>query len=69
MSPTDWAKTYAAMDKRIELKYQQLPKGEQTGKRPPPESVRAKPDDNRNPWDAVEHQAMKILDSIIISDR
>lgn len=48
MSPTDWAKTYAAMDNRIELKYQQLPKGEQTGKRPRPKSVRAKPDDNRN---------------------
>jgi hypothetical protein len=37
MSQIDWAKTYAAMDKRIELKYQQLPKGEQTGKRPQPE--------------------------------
>lgn len=34
MNPTDWAKKYAAMDKRIELKYQQLAKGEQIGKRP-----------------------------------
>jgi len=34
MSQTDWAKLYAAMDKRIILKYQQLPKGEQIGKRP-----------------------------------
>jgi len=42
MSPTDWAKTYAAMDNRIELKYQQLPKGEQTGKRPPPEKRQGK---------------------------
>jgi hypothetical protein len=42
MRPTDWAKTYATMDKRIELKYQQLPKGEQTGKRPPPEKSQGK---------------------------
>jgi hypothetical protein len=35
MSQTDWAKTYAAMDKRIILKYEQLPKGEQIGKSPP----------------------------------
>jgi hypothetical protein len=34
MSQTDWVKTYAAMDERIELKYEQLPKGEQIGKRP-----------------------------------
>ena len=33
MSQTDWAKLYAAMDKRIDLKYEQLPKGEQIGKR------------------------------------
>jgi hypothetical protein len=32
MSQTDWAKTYAKMDKRIILKYEQLPKGEQIGK-------------------------------------
>ena len=35
MTQTDWAKIYGAMDKRIELKYQQLPSGEQVGKRPP----------------------------------
>jgi hypothetical protein len=34
MSQTDWAKTYAAMDKRIILKYEQLPRGEQIGKAP-----------------------------------
>jgi hypothetical protein len=34
MGQTDWAKLYAAMDKRIDLKYQQLPEGEQVGKRP-----------------------------------
>jgi hypothetical protein len=34
MARTDWAKIYAAMDKRVVLKYQQLPKGEQIGKRP-----------------------------------
>jgi hypothetical protein len=34
MSQTDWAKTYAAMDERINLKYEQLPKGEQIGKPP-----------------------------------
>jgi hypothetical protein len=34
MSQTDWAKTYAKMDKRIILKYEQLPKGEQIGKAP-----------------------------------
>jgi hypothetical protein len=39
MSQTDWAKLYAAMDKRVELKYAQLPKGEQIGARP--EQVKA----------------------------
>ena len=34
MKPEDWAKKYAAMDKRIALKYQLLAKGEQIGKRP-----------------------------------
>jgi hypothetical protein len=34
MSQTDWAKIYAKMDKRIVVKYEQLPKGEQIGKRP-----------------------------------
>lgn len=34
MSQTDWAKIYAEMDKRIVVKYERLPKGEQTGKRP-----------------------------------
>ena len=33
MNQTDWAKIYAAMDKRLELKYDQLPKGEQIGNR------------------------------------
>ena len=32
MSQTDWAKAYAAMDERIILKYEQLPRGEQIGK-------------------------------------
>ena len=32
MSQSDWAKTYAEMDKRIILKYEHLPKGEQIGK-------------------------------------
>jgi hypothetical protein len=35
MSQTDWAKTYAAMDNRVILKYQQLPGGEQIGKTSP----------------------------------
>jgi hypothetical protein len=34
MSQSDWAKIYAAMDKRIVVKYEQLPRGEQVGKRP-----------------------------------
>lgn len=34
MKPEVWAKKYAAMDKRIELKYQQLAKDEQIGKCP-----------------------------------
>jgi len=38
MCQTDWAKTYAAMDNRIVFKYEQLPDGEQIGKRPQPES-------------------------------
>jgi hypothetical protein len=33
MSEIDWAKTYAKMDERLALKYQQLPKGEQIGRR------------------------------------
>jgi hypothetical protein len=33
MLKTDWAKLYAIMDKRIELKYEQLPAGEQIGQR------------------------------------
>jgi hypothetical protein len=33
MSQTDWAKIYAVMDKRVILKYAQLPNGEQIGKR------------------------------------
>ena len=35
MSETDWAKVYAEMDKQIVVKYEQLPNGEQVGKRPP----------------------------------
>ena len=34
MSQVDWAKKYAAMDKRLMLKYEQLPNGEQIGKKP-----------------------------------
>lgn len=34
MNPIDWAKIYAKMDKRIVLKYEQLPCGEQIGKQP-----------------------------------
>lgn len=33
MKAMDWAKIYAAMDKRIEVKYEQLPTGEQIGKK------------------------------------
>jgi hypothetical protein len=36
MSKEDWVKKYAAMDKRIAVKYEQLPKGEQVGKKPAP---------------------------------
>jgi hypothetical protein len=36
MSKEDWVKKYAAMDKRIIVKYEQLPKGEQVGKKPAP---------------------------------
>jgi len=42
MKPTDWVKKYAAMDKRVELKYQHLPKGEQIGKRPDAPEPQAK---------------------------
>ena len=41
MTRTDWAKIYAAMDKRVALKYQQLPKGEQIGKRPAQQTSQA----------------------------
>ena len=36
MSQIDWAKIYAAMDGRIVMKYEQLPEGEQVGKRAEP---------------------------------
>jgi len=34
MSQEDWAKKYAAMDSKVTQKYDQLPSGEQIGKRP-----------------------------------
>jgi len=34
MSREDWARKYAAMDKRLMLKYEQQPSGEQVGKKP-----------------------------------
>jgi hypothetical protein len=42
MKEIDWAKAYAEMDKRIVLKYEQLPKGEQIGKRPATQNPPAK---------------------------
>jgi hypothetical protein len=42
MTQIDWAKKYAAMDRRVTLKYQQLPKGEQIGKPPETEAPKAK---------------------------
>ena len=33
MEKLDWAKIDAVMDQRLELKYQQLPSGEQIGQR------------------------------------
>jgi len=42
MKAEDWAKKYAAMDKRVDLKYQHLPKGEQIGKRPEAPNPQAK---------------------------
>jgi hypothetical protein len=42
MSQTDWAKIYAEMDKRIIVKYEQLPQGEQVGKRPHPGNQQTK---------------------------
>ena len=44
MSQTDWAKAYAAMDERIILKYERLPRGEQIGKAP-----QAGSQDEKNP--------------------
>ena len=34
MSREDWAKKYGEMDKRVFQKYEQMPSGEQVGKRP-----------------------------------
>ena len=34
MNQEDWASKYAVMDKRLMLKYEQLPQGEQVGKKP-----------------------------------
>lgn len=42
MSQEDWAKKYAAMDSRITQKYDQLPSGEQIGKRA--ETSKAQPE-------------------------
>ena len=44
MSQENWAKKYAEMDKRIQLKYAYLPQGEQIGKRPTP---KAKPKESK----------------------
>ena len=44
MSQPDCAKIYAAMDKRISLKYEQLPRGEQIGK-----ASQAGSQDEKNP--------------------
>ena len=42
MSQEDWARKYAAMDKRLTLKYEQLPKGEQIGRKPELPKTQAK---------------------------
>lgn len=42
MNQEDWAKKYAAMDGRVAQKYQQLPGGEQIGKRPEAPKPQAK---------------------------
>lgn len=42
MSREDWAKKYAAMDQRLMLKYEQLAKGEQVGKKPEAPKTAAK---------------------------
>ena len=42
MSQEDWAKKYAAMDRRLMLKYEQLPEGEQIGKKPEAPKAEAK---------------------------
>jgi hypothetical protein len=42
MSQTDWAKIYAEMNKRIVVKYEQLPKGEQIAKCPQAGNQQAK---------------------------
>jgi hypothetical protein len=42
MSQIDWAKIYAVMDKRIVVKYEQLPSGEQIGRRPQAENQQVK---------------------------
>ncbi len=34
MGQENWAKKYAAMDPRLMLKYEQLPNGEQIGRKP-----------------------------------
>jgi hypothetical protein len=42
MSETDWVKIYAEMGKRIVVKYERLPNGEQVGKRPEAGNQQAK---------------------------
>ena len=42
MNQIDWAKIYAEMDKRIVVKYEQLPNGEQVGKRAQAETQQVK---------------------------
>jgi len=36
MGQEDWARQYAEMDQRLQLKYKDLPNGEQIGKKPEP---------------------------------
>jgi hypothetical protein len=47
MNGTDWAKLYAKMDARLRLKYEQLPNGEQVGKRPKAERLRGEASETR----------------------
>jgi len=56
MTREDWAKKYAAMDRRLMLKYAQLPRGEQIGKNAPAKKPEANDRNGQNNRAALQRR-------------